>query len=228
MSICSTNTAVKYEGKRVTHVSLPCNSWFCEHCQPKRLKECKAQAFAGTPDMMITLTIRNNGTQTDAEAARTLSWAWKRCRERLMRKYKRPLPFMCFVERHPSSGFPHFHILCRSKYIPHKVISAIMRDLINSPNVWINRLTTKKKRVNYCTQYSSKCLHKIGTTKRYWKSKDYDMRSEEELERFKKRQPGWHVHNKCLDYYRSLTEWLFVVVIEDTAERLVWEQRGPP
>ena len=178
MTICGQHSAVKYEPSRRTAVSLRCRAWTCEECRPKRKAQLIAQAVGGQPNMLITLTSRKTDEFTIEEAAKRLSHAWRCCRYRIMRKYGiRRLPFFLVVEQH-KSGWPHFHILLRSAYIDQKWLSDTMSDLVDGPNVWINRIDYAGRVAAYCAKYCGKCAAKIGTTKRYWQSRDYDLRTE--------------------------------------------------
>jgi hypothetical protein len=85
------------------------------------------------------------------------------------------LPFLAVIEKH-KSGWPHLHILLRSRWIEHAWLSAQMLDLLASPVVSIERLKSVRKSAVYCSKYCSKAAAKFTTTKRYWKSQDYDER----------------------------------------------------
>lgn len=100
------------------------------------------------------------------------------------------LPFIAIIEKH-RSGWPHLHLLLRSKWIDHKWLSAQMLDLLNSPVVEIERLKSVRKSAVYCSKYCSKAAEKFSTTKRYWKSKDYDQRKKPANDNEKQAQPSW-------------------------------------
>lgn len=85
------------------------------------------------------------------------------------------LPFIAVVEK-TQLGWPHLHILLRSRWIDQEWLSAQMAELIDSPNVHIDRITNRAKRAGYCAKYCSKATEKFVSTKRYWQSQDYDLR----------------------------------------------------
>lgn len=89
------------------------------------------------------------------------------------------LPFITVVEAH-KSGWPHLHILARSKWIGWQWLSLQMTALLNSPIVSVMRLTEKGRIAAYCAKYCGKCAHKYDTTKRYWQSHDFDLRLDED------------------------------------------------
>lgn len=176
MSYCGEQSAVKNEGPALVAISLKCRSWLCPNCTDGRKKQLIAQGFGGSPNKFITLTHRNDGTRTPDECAKRLSWAWRICRQRLMRKYKwKKFPFLAVIEKH-KSGWPHIHILARSKFIPWLDISNIMKELIDSPRVRVEAIQSEKQCMGYCVKYCGKAAEKFATAKRYWQSRDYDLR----------------------------------------------------
>lgn len=50
-----------------------------------------------------------------------------------------------------------------------------MLDVIGSKIVWIERIDQASKAVSYCAKYCSKATEKIGSAKRYWQSKCYQL-----------------------------------------------------
>lgn len=70
-------------------------------------------------------------------------------------------------------GWPHLHILCRSKWIDYHWLSDQMRKRLNSPMVNVQRITNPAKAAGYVAKYCGKAPHKFGDCKRYWKSKNY-------------------------------------------------------
>jgi len=86
------------------------------------------------------------------------------------------LEFICVVEKH-RSGWPHLHLCIRARWIDQAWLSAQMRDIINSPVVWIERINNKSKIAGYVAKYCTKAAEKIGTCKRYWQSKKYQLRA---------------------------------------------------
>lgn len=176
MSYCGEQTAVKNEGHGLVAISLKCNSWLCPNCTDNRKRQLVAQGFGGSPNKFITLTHRNDGKYTAEECAKRLSWAWRVCRKRLMRKYKwKKLPFLAVIEKH-KSGWPHIHILARARFIPWLDISNIMKELIDSPRVRVEAIQSEKQCMGYCVKYCGKAAEKFQCAKRYWQSRDYDLR----------------------------------------------------
>lgn len=178
MSYCRECIAVKPEGHFQTAVTLKCRSWGCELCEPDRKRRLIAEGMGGAPCTFLTLTFRIRDTCTPDEAAPMLTRAWRLCRLRLMRKFHwRKLPFFAVMEK-TEKGWPHLHIMLRARYIPHKLISDIMKELIDSPVVGIEKITNKSRVAGYVAKYCGKAAAKFKTAKRYFQSQDYDIREE--------------------------------------------------
>lgn len=93
--------------------------------------------------------------------------------ENKVRLYKGRFPFLAVIEK-TEAGWPHLHILARTKWVDHEWLSAQMAQLLDSPMVWIERLNSRKKAAAYAVKYCGKATHKFDTAKRYWQSADYD------------------------------------------------------
>lgn len=157
---------------------LPCRSWGCEDCQPKRRRQLIAMAIAGCPNKMLTLTVNPSVGESPIERRKMLHSAWVILRKRMARRLKvRRIPYMAFVEK-TENGEPHLHILLRCKYIPFKWYSTNMRKLIKAPHVWINKLSSQKRAAYYVTKYVTKAPAQFGRLKRYWQSSDYNTEKE--------------------------------------------------
>lgn len=182
MPYCRETVAVKHEGHISTANTLKCNCWGCDTCEPKRKKQLIAEGMGGAPCTFLTLTYRANDQETPEQAAPKLSRAWRLLRLRILRKYHwRKLPFLAVMEK-TENGWPHLHILLRTRYIDWKYISDVMKELINSPVVRIEKITNKSRAAGYCAKYCGKAAQKFKKTKRYWQSPDYDLREEKKEE----------------------------------------------
>lgn len=84
------------------------------------------------------------------------------------------LDYLVVIEAH-KSGWPHLHILSRSKWIAVDWLRGQMAELLNSPVVFVQRITKRSQVAAYVSKYCSKCEHKFGTAKRYWESKNYPL-----------------------------------------------------
>lgn len=205
MTYCNEQTAVKQEGENLQVITLPCRSWQCADCRPKRQKQLIAKAINGKPDMFVTLTYRANSDETPERAAARLSHAFRLFRLRYLRLHgKRSFPFIAVMEK-TKKGWPHLHILARSKFISQKWISNVMDELINSPIVDIRRIDNSGRAAAYCAKYCGKANDKFDSSKRYWCSRDYAIIDENTREELKKEFGNW-IYQGC-----SMNYWRFIV-----------------
>lgn len=127
------------------------------------------------------------------------AWGFGRRRVQL---FKGKLPFLAVIEK-TELGWPHLHILLRAKWIDQAWLSAQMEELLDSPNVWIERLTTKSKKASYCVKYCGKAAHKFETTKRYWQSQDYDTYRKRRVEEQTREPTVWSKRNSRIEWITS-------------------------
>lgn len=201
LSYCGEHIAVKHEEGGLVAASLSCRSWLCPDCTENRKRQLIAEAIGGAPGTFLTLTSRRVKGKTANQAALELSRAWRLLRLRIMRKKKiKSLPFLAVIEA-TKSGWPHLHILLRAPYIHWRYIRFVMLKLINSPIIRIERINNKQKVSNYCAKYCSKCAHKFGTAKRYWQSRDYDLREQPDQPAPHKPGEGWEVWQETLKQF---------------------------
>lgn len=114
------------------------------------------------------------------------------------------LPFLAVCEK-TVAGWPHLHILLRVKWLDQEWLSAQFAELIDSPNVWIVRLTNRSRRVSYCVKYCGKAAQKFARCKRYWQSRDYDTKGKPTRDDPSKPRPLWRKTEAPLRFI--ITKW---------------------
>jgi hypothetical protein len=87
---------------------------------------------------------------------------------------KTKLHYMAFAEE-TEKGEPHLHILLRTAFIPQSWISQQMKELLQSPIVWIEKIKGVRAAIRYVTKYVTKAPAQFGKSKRYWMSKNYQI-----------------------------------------------------
>lgn len=87
---CSTarlvNTEDGYEETRL----LPCKSWACDHCAPRRRAQLMAIAASGEPNKCLTLTVSLDQGESPSERYRALHRAWTILVRRALRQWALP------------------------------------------------------------------------------------------------------------------------------------------
>ena len=160
----------------VRAVSLRCRSWGCPNCHDDRTKQLIALALSGAPTTFITLTVNPAWGASKADRARRLVDSWRTIVKLVKKRYGySTLPYFCVFEA-TKAGEPHLHILARVKYIDQKWLSKQMKLLMNAPIVDIRRVKNKNKLAFYVSKYCGKEPHRFATCKRYWTTRDWEVR----------------------------------------------------
>lgn len=124
--------------------------------------------------MFLTLTMRPDAGLTPEQAAQEFVDGWRMLRQYLCRTLgRKSLTFLAVFEAH-ESGWPHLHILLRSKFIHHKLIRDWWQGRTGSYQIDIRRVKNARQRASYVSKYVSKRPSQFGSLKRYWCSQDWD------------------------------------------------------
>jgi len=176
LTLCRDYTLRKTNRAGTHYSPLYCRAWTCSICAPRRKKQLIALAFAGRPATFLTLTVNPAEFETPAQAARALAHAWKLLVKRTRRQYKlQEFPFLAIFEK-TRKGWPHLHVITRVKWIDQQWLSDQMADLINAPVVDVRRVFDAGRVAAYVAKYVGKDPHRFATCKRYWSSRNWDLR----------------------------------------------------
>jgi hypothetical protein len=179
MGFCTDISLLKDFGGYKTVATLRCKRWSCPECGPRRCRDLQWRAKNASPTIFLTLTIRRGFAATPDLQAKALVDGWRMLRQYLMRWYGwDKLPFLAVVEKH-KSGWPHLHVLLRSKYIDHRLIRDWWTARFNSPRIWIEAVTDQQKAAVYVSKYLAKSPWSYEGCKRYWASHDFDLSKQE-------------------------------------------------
>lgn len=175
MSICREWSLVKLTPEEKRSKPLYCRSWNCLICRPKRKSQLMALAASGEPTRFLTLTVNPSVGTSPEHRLKMLSNAFNILVKRLRRRPGAPtIEYLAVVEQ-TKRGEPHLHILLRSDFIPWKLISNAMDELINAPIVDIRKIRSQREVVSYVAKYITKAPEQFGSAKRYWHSKSYEL-----------------------------------------------------
>lgn len=173
--LCAQFLLVKPGDRSDDVLPLACRAWDCQYCAPRRKARLIAQAAAGNPNKLLTLTAKPKEGETPTERLTLLHTAWKKLTKRIMRKYHWPkLHYLAVVEK-TKRGEPHLHILLRCGFIPQRWLSAQMQELAGAPVVDIRAIHNARHAIRYVTKYIGKAPGKFGTHQRYWMSRDWEQ-----------------------------------------------------
>lgn len=150
-------------------------------------------------------------TRTPAERKKLL-WIL----ERDDKAFSTEVAYLCVFEKH-ESGWPHLHLLVRSRYIDHTWLSEQTSRLLNSPVVGISWIRKGASSARYVAKYVGEEPHRFGTSKRYWKTQNYEK--EQPTDALKVFPEGW-VWERCNDSIPTIElEWI-------RCRREPWKVRG--
>lgn len=173
--LCTERSLVKHEGQALTCTPLRCKCWSCDHCAPNRRRDLKWKARNAAPTIFLTLTVKRGLYPTPEAQAAAMATGWRMLRQYLCRLLDRKaIPFLAIVEKH-KSGWPHLHILLRTKYIDHRLIREWWVGRFNSPQIWIEQVDDQRKAAVYVSKYLAKHPERFEGCKRYWCSQDWDL-----------------------------------------------------
>lgn len=171
--LCTERSLVKHGPNTLSVRPLRCKRWSCEHCRHRRAKDLWHKAFDGKPDMFLTLTMRPDAGLSPEQAAEEFIVGWRMLRQYLCRTLgRKSLTFLAVFEAH-ESGWPHLHILLRSKFIHHKLIRDWWQARTGSFQIDIRRVKNARQRASYVSKYVAKRPSQFGSCKRYWCSQDW-------------------------------------------------------
>jgi len=173
---CGQSTLVNHQGPWLTAKVLRCRSWTCADCAPGRHRQLVAEACGGRPNRFVTLTLPHEPGADPTTQGKRLSHAWRLICKRISRADGgRKVEYLARLET-TKRGTPHLHVLCRSKWIDQRQLSLWAAELLNAPIVYVQRIDNARNVAAYVAKYLTKQDVRVGTCKRYWQTKGYDLR----------------------------------------------------
>ncbi|MBA7549430.1 hypothetical protein ES705_41911 [subsurface metagenome] len=145
------------QNKERTHavtIPMPCKSWDCLTCGPRKRAIWIERLAAGKPEREITLTCPLGKFASPRLAAMAMKVAWRTLATKI-RKQWGPLEYALVFEL-TKNGTPHMHILCRGSYIAQKWISRWWNKLGIGPVVYIQSVKGEKLHAAHACKYLAK------------------------------------------------------------------------
>ena len=162
--ICPNATTSVYEEhcSGFLHVfATTCKRWGCAYCSRKKIQQLAIWTAAAAPNRLLTLTI-------DPAFDLSPKAAWLRTAHQvpeLIRKLRLkfgPVEYLRVTELH-KSGYPHYHLLVRSGYLPHQVVKDVWSTLTGATIVDLRAVEKAFSAYWYLTKYLSKMKRKTWT-----------------------------------------------------------------
>jgi hypothetical protein len=145
-------------------LQLPCNQWSCRRCAQRKIKQLANRTERAKPNRLLTLTI-DPSLWTDPRSSfdgtrRQVSELVRKLRDRFGEvEYLR-------VTELTTKGWPHYHLLIRSDYIPHSVVKKIWASLTGATIVDLRQVKNQFQTYTYLVKYLTK-MHKLKWTNRH-------------------------------------------------------------
>ena len=145
-------------------IALSCKQWDCRYCAPIKIRKLAAQTRDARPNRLLTLTIDPSLWASPLDSFDGTRHSVPEMITRLRRKYGEIEYFR--VTEITKKGWPHYHLLIRSDYLPHEQVQHVWQSLTGATIVDIRQVKNSFDSCNYLTKYLSK-LHKIPWTARH-------------------------------------------------------------
>lgn len=157
---------------------VTCKRWGCAYCAPRKIKKLAFLTNGAQPNRWIRLGVKPDLYETPEAAWRhTSPLVPELCRR--IRKKRGECEYLRVAEIHNGTtrykemqepgkafGFPHYHAMLRSSFIPQKELSDMWAELASAPHVYIAKIDQTFSSFRYMTKYLTK-LHRIEWTDRH-------------------------------------------------------------
>lgn len=227
--ICTAEISVKTNRLGGEIFPVRCKRWSCEHCARINRMKVVQHAVDGKPTAMLTLTVSSNHYATPEEAAADLKRGLVALRKRITRKYPaEKMPFIAVFERH-KSGYPHLHLLIRSRFLGVAWLRECWEEITGSWNVNITKIDPGRH-FAYVTKYIGKDVAAFEGCKRWWRSHDYDLADHELTLEEARALQGWSRLTANIDRLTFTMKLMGFKVTKDRKDHFLWHngETGPP
>lgn len=224
--LCSEHSIVNSDDTGGEAATLKCKRWSCEICRPRNRWEVIKKAEDGRPTAMLTLTVDPAKYECPDDAARDMVRGWSLLRRHLARdKQIEKVPFLVVFEKH-ESGWPHMHILLRTKFIAWGYLKRQWQEIVGANHVHILAISSQKRVAHYVSKYIGKDPWSFEGCKRWWRSHNYDLSDKESADdvTYKRR---WQRIDVSLDSYIKSLDPEYYIIKAERPGYVVWEERFP-
>jgi len=145
-------------------VGLGCKRWTCRFCAQVKIRRLSFLTARAKPNRLLTLTVNNKLYASPREAFdRTRAFVPELIRA--LRVRYGSIEYMRVTEV-TKTGWPHYHLLIRSGYLPQQVVRSLWEAYTGATIVDLRQVKDKFGAYNYLTKYLTK-LHRIDWTERH-------------------------------------------------------------
>ncbi len=143
---------------------LPCRRWSCRLCSTEKIQKLARSVRVAKPNRLLTLTIDPSLYDNPADS-------WNRTRRKVpllvrgLRKSYGEVEYLRVTEV-TKRGWPHYHLLVRSGFLPQPVVAKRWKEMTGARIVDLRKVTRSFSAYTYLVKYLSK-LHKLEWTERH-------------------------------------------------------------
>lgn len=145
-------------------IALPCKQWSCRHCADVKIRQLSVRTESAKPNRLLTLTVDPSLYQNPRHAFDKTRRKVPECMRFLRTRFKH-VEYLRVTEL-TRNGWPHYHLMVRSPFIPHEVVKRKWAALTGAVIVDLRQIKEKLNTYTYLVKYLSK-MHKIGWTERH-------------------------------------------------------------
>lgn len=184
-------------------VQIRCKRWGCRHCGERKVTHYGWKCEDARPNKLITLTVSNSLWDSPRAAYEGTKSKVTELAVKLRRKFGEFEYFK--VLEVTKAGWPHYHLIVRSEYIPQRTISAMWAQLTGATIVDVRRIKKHRDVYFYVVKYLAKQRYIPWTTRRVSWSKNFFLPTKfDKGEGLKLADIGWfdeHPHDVIRRYY---------------------------
>ncbi len=148
----------------LVYLPLPCKKWGCRYCATQKIGRLSRRTKDAKPNRLLTLTV-DTKLWEDPRSAFDGTRRQVPIAIRDLRKRFGEVEYLRVTEL-TRNGWPHYHLLVRSPYIPHEVVKKIWHHLTGASVVDLRQVKDHFNAVAYLIKYLSK-MHHISWTERH-------------------------------------------------------------
>lgn len=114
--------AIDPETEGLVLCPLTCKRWGCAYCAPRKIRKLAFLTNGASPNRWIRLAVNPRNYDSPREAWEHTSPKVPELARRLAKTLSTEIEYLRVTELH-QSGFPHYHALLRSGFIPEKILN---------------------------------------------------------------------------------------------------------
>ena len=135
-------------------IQIRCKRWGCRHCGERKVTYLGWRCQDAEPNRLITLTISTSLWETPRQSYEATKSKVTQLAIRLRRKFGEFEYFK--VLEVTKKGWPHYHLVVRSGYIPQPTISDIWQQLTGAHIVDVRAIKKTRDVYFYVVKYLAK------------------------------------------------------------------------